>query len=322
MGAAAGTTATAGVPHGDRSGVALLSIASNSVLILLKVVAGTLTGSVAMLTEALHSSLDLVASIVAYFSIRKADEPADENHPFGHEKVEDLAAGIEGVLILVGSGVIVFEAVRRLVIGGEVEKVGIGLAVLALSIVVNLVVSGRLLRRAHEAGGSPALEADASHLRTDAATSAGVFVGLALVEVTGAQWLDPVAALVVAAAIVVAGVRIINRSGRVLVDEALPEDELRRIHATIAGHGDPQVLAFHALRARRAGHRRLVDLHVQFRSGTTLEAAHDSAHALQDAISDALGGADVLIHAEPEDRVRPGTEVAPQARGRAPADRG
>lgn len=305
----------AAAAHGRRAGAALLSIASNSLLILLKVVAGTLTGSVALLTEALHSAIDLIASVVAFFSIRKADEPADDNHPFGHEKVEDLAAAIEGVLILVGSGVIVFEAVRRLVVGGHVEQIGIGLAVLGLSIVVNLVVSAQLSRTARQTG-SPALSADAAHLRTDAATSAGVFVGLALVELTDAQWLDPVAALVVAAAIVVAGVRIITRSSRVLMDEALPADELAAIRDAVASYADRGVAGFHALRARRAGTRRLVDLHVQFRSGTTLEDAHDLAHELQDAIGHAVGGADVLIHLEPEDRVRPGTELrAPPSAG-------
>ena len=295
-------------PRGRRAGAALLSIASNSLLIILKVVAGTLTGSVALLTEALHSAIDLIASIVAFFSVRKADEPADDNHPFGHEKVEDLAAAIEGVLILIGSGIIVFEAVRRLVVGGHVEQIGIGLAVLALSVVVNLVISARLSRTARETG-SAALQADAAHLQTDAATSAGVFVGLGLVELTGAQWLDPVAALIVALAIVVAGVKIITRSSRVLVDEALPEEELDAIRATVATFADRNVAGFHALRARRAGALRLVDLHVQFSSGTTLESAHDIAHELQAAIGQAVGGADVLIHLEPEDRVRPGTEL-------------
>lgn len=307
--AAPGPLIPSGGGPGSRAGVALLSVASNTLLILLKVVAGTITGSVALLTEALHSAIDLIASIVAFFSIRKADVPADADHPFGHEKVEDLAAAIEGILILVGSGVIVFEAVRRLLVGGEIEKLGFGLAVLAISIVVNILVARRLSARARETE-SPALAADAAHLRTDAATSAGVFVGLALVEFTGAEWLDPVAALVVAAAIVVSGVRIIARSSRVLVDQALPEPELEAIRATVATFGARGVCGFHALRARRAGIHRLVDMHVQFRAGTTLEAAHGTAHALQDAIAAALGGeADILIHLEPEDRVRPGTEI-------------
>ena len=302
--------ALAGTAGPIKQRAALLSIASNTLLILLKVAAGAVTGSVAILTEAMHSSIDLIASIVAYFSIRKADEPADADHPYGHEKIENLAATIEGMLILVGSGIIVFESIRRLIIGSEVEKIGFGIAVIGFSIVVNLIVSTNLGRRAR-AFESPALEADAAHLRTDAATSLAVLFGLILVAITDWRWLDPAIALVVACAIVMAGVRIIKRSSRVLVDEALPEEELGAIRETVATFGSRGVAGFHALRARRAGARRYVDLHVQFRDGTTLEGAHKTAHALQDAIRTRVRNADVLIHLEPEDKVQPGTEIGP-----------
>jgi cation diffusion facilitator family transporter len=292
----------------SKAGAAALSIASNSGLILLKVIAGTITGSVALLTEAVHSSIDLIASIVAFISVRKADEPADAEHPYGHEKIENLAAMIEGVLILVGSGVIAFEAIRHLIVGSEVSHLGFGIAVVAISIAVNFVVSGVLHRRARETE-SVALEADAVHLRTDMATSFGVLVGLALVSITGADWLDPVVALLLAAAIVREGFKILNRSSRVLVDEALPADELDAISAEIRAFGPQGVAGFHKLRARRAGSRRYVDLHVQFVAGTTLEQAHATAHRLQDAIATRIPGADVLIHLEPEDRVKPGTEI-------------
>lgn len=293
-----------------RSRPALLSIVSNTVLILLKVVAGSITGSVAILTEAMHSAVDLVASLVAYVSIRKADEPADESHPYGHEKMENLAAAIEGMLILVGSGVIVFEAIRRLAEGGNVDKLGFGIAVVAGSMVVNVLVSGYLYRSARE-HDSPALEGDAAHLRTDAVTSAAVLVGLILVQVTGEEWLDAAVALGVAAVILVTGLRILTRSSRVLVDEALPAEELRAIAEIVRGFGPQGVAGFHKLRARRAGHRRHVDMHVQFRAGTSLEGAHHTAHQLQDAITERIRNADVLIHLEPEDRVRPGTEIPP-----------
>jgi len=298
---------TAG-PRPEKTRAAGLSIASNTFLILLKVIAGTVTGSVAILTEAMHSSIDLIASIVAFVSVRKADEPADETHLYGHEKIENLAAVIEGMLILVGSGVIVFESIRRLVVGSDIHSVDFGIAVVAFSAVVNIVVSSRLARRARETA-SPALEADAAHLRTDAATSVAVVVGLILVRTTGERWLDPAVALVVAAAIVTAGVRILNRSSRVLVDEALPQSELDTIREAIAEFRDSGVVGFHQLRARRAGARRHVDLHVQFAAGTTLEEAHGIAHALQDLIAHRLPGTDVLIHLEPEDRVRPGHEL-------------
>jgi cation diffusion facilitator family transporter len=293
-------------PHPDhrKARAARLSILSNSGLICLKVVAGVLTGSVAIITEAVHSAVDLVASVVAYFSVRKAEEPADRSHPYGHEKVENLAAALEGVLIVLGAGIIIYEAVGKLAEGAQIENVGVGIGVIGFSAVANFGVSGYLYRRAHETD-SPALEGDAAHLRTDAFTSLGVLVSLALVAITGVEELDAVAALVVASAIVFAGVRLVSRSSRVLVDEALPDDELEAIAAAIAGHGAPEVIGYHKLRARRGGSRRYIDLHVQFARGTTLERAHQLSHALQGVISDSVGGADVLIHLEPEDALEP-----------------
>jgi cation diffusion facilitator family transporter len=297
----------------SKTGAAALSIASNTALILLKAIAGTVTGSVALLTEALHSATDLVASVVAFFSVRAADAPADESHPYGHEKIEDMAAAIEGVLILVGCGLIAFEAIRSLVRGPHVERLGIGVAVLAVSIVVNFFVSQTLRRRARRTG-SPALAADAAHLTTDMATSAGVLVALVIAMVTGWDWIDPVIALLVAAVIAVAGVRILTRSSRVLVDEALPDSELEEIREVVSSFSERGIVGFHKLRGRQAGARRHIDLHVQFRAGTTLEDAHRTAHELQDAIRARLGAdADVLIHLEPHHRVRPGEEVADHA---------
>jgi cation diffusion facilitator family transporter len=282
-----------------------MSIVSNGVLILLKIVAGVATGSIAILTEAVHSGIDMVASLVAFFSVRKADEPADEDHPYGHQKVENLAAAIEGMLILVGAGIIVYESVHRLVMGAHVERVGIGIAVLALSAVGNMAVSTYLYRQARLTD-SAALAGDAAHLRTDAFTSIGVVVGLALVQITGNDALDPAVALGVAVAIVFAGVRILMRSSRVLVDEALPPEELQAVREAIEGHAADEVIGFHKLRARRAGSRRYVDLHVQFRDGTSLKRAHEISHELQGEIRGRLKGADILIHLEPEDSVRAG----------------
>jgi cation diffusion facilitator family transporter len=292
----------------DKVRTALLSVVSNSSLILLKVIAGSVTGSVAILTEAVHSSIDLIASVVAFLSVRKADEPADESHRYGHEKIENLAAAIEGVLILVGSAVIAFEAIRRLAGHGHVQNVGFGLVVVGLSIVVNIVVSAVIARNARLTQ-SEALRADAAHLRTDALTSAAVLAGLALVKLTGAQWLDPAVALGVAVAIVATGVRLVNRSSRVLVDEALPAEEVAAIRTAIEEFAPDGVVGYHELRTRRAGARRYIDLHVQFKAGTSLENAHRTAHELQDLIAYRLQNADVLIHLEPADRVRPGEEL-------------
>lgn len=289
--------------RGGKQGAAALSIASNSVLIALKLAAGAITGSIAIVTEAIHSLIDLVASVIAFVSVRKADEPADEEHPYGHEKVENLAANIEGILILVGAAVIVYEATHRLVDGASVQSLGVGIAVMGFSVLANLFVSSVLYRQAriHE---SPALEGDAAHLRTDAMTSAAVLVGLGLVELTGAAAFDSITALVVAAAIVSAGIRIIRRSSGVLVDEALPDSEMDKIERAIAAARTPEVAGYHKLRARRAGRRRHIDFHVQYISGTTLERAHELAHEMRASIEAEIPQAEVLIHAEPETSYR------------------
>ncbi len=298
-----GEAARTASPGRDRTRAAAVSIVSNTLLIALKLVAGAVTGSVAIITEAIHSGIDLIASYIAFFSVRQAEEPADAGHRYGHEKFENVAAAAEGVLILVGAGVIIYAATASLVSGAELESLGFGIGVIAFASIVNLLVSAWLFRRAHETQ-SPALEGDAAHLRTDAYTSLGVLVGLALVEWTDQTWLDPAVALVIAAAIVVTGLRLVARSWRVLVDEALPEEELAAIEAAITEFARSEVVGYHKLRTRRAGARRYVDLHLQFRAGTTLEAAHGIAHDLQDRIAARLRGADVLIHLEPEDMIR------------------
>jgi cation diffusion facilitator family transporter len=227
--------------QGSRSRAAALSIASNSALIVLKLVAGAVTGSVAIITEAIHSAIDLLASIVAFFSVRQAETPADASHRYGHEKFENVAAGIEGMLILVGSGVIVYTAVDHLVEGTEIESLGFGIVVVGLATAVNLVVSQYLYRRA-AATDSAALAGDAAHLRTDAFTSLGVLIGLALISVTGETWIDPVIALVIAVAIVFTGLRVVAGSWRVLVDEALPEDEMLAIQEAIESFAERGVV--------------------------------------------------------------------------------
>jgi cation diffusion facilitator family transporter len=286
-----------------KSGAAGLSIASNSILIALKLAAGALTGSIAILTEAIHSLIDLVASVIAFLSVRAADEPADAEHPYGHEKVENLAANVEGILILVGAGIIVYEASHRLVVGSEVESLGVGIAVMGFSVLANLVVSAVLMRTARRTE-SPALAGDAAHLRTDALTSAGVLVGLALVQITGVVAFDSITALVVAVAIVTAGIRIIRRSSGVLIDEALPEPEMDRVERALAATRTDEVAGYHKLRGRRAGSRRWIDLHVQFHAGTSLERAHEVAHLMRDEIEAEVPRAEVLIHVEPETSLR------------------
>jgi cation diffusion facilitator family transporter len=285
----------------SKPAAAAVSIASNSTLIALKLAAAAITGSVAILSEALHSMIDLIASVIAFVSVRRADEPADIDHPYGHEKLESLAASIEGMLILAGAALIVYEAVHRLSTGAEVEKLGVGIAVIGFSAVANGSVSLFLQRQATR-HRSPALAGDAAHLGTDALTSLGVLVGLVLVEITGADAIDSIVAIGVAVLIVTAGVRILRQSASALVDEAPPPAEMDRIEASIARARAeaPEIVGYHKLRARTSARRLYVDLHVQFKDGTTLERAHQLAHQLRDAIEADLGDAEVLIHVEPE----------------------
>jgi cation diffusion facilitator family transporter len=293
----------------SKPAAAAVSIASNATLIALKLAAAAITGSVAILSEALHSSIDLIASVIAFVSVRRAGEPADQEHPYGHERLESFGASIEGMLILVGAGLIVYESVHRLTTGAAVDQLGIGIAVIGFSALANVGVS-RFLSVQSRRHSSPALAADAAHLRTDALSSFGVLLGLALVAITGADAIDAAVAITVALFIVVSGIRILRRSASALVDEAPPPEVMDRIEAAIArGRADvPEIVGYHKLRARTTGRRRYIDLHVQFRSGTTLERAHELAHELRDTIESDLGNAEVLIHVEPESSRRDPSE--------------
>jgi len=282
---------------------ATVSIVSNSFLITIKVAAGLLTGSVGILSDAIHSLMDLIASGVAFASVRKADEPADASHRYGHQKLEDLAAGGQAVLLLLGAAFVAFEAVRRLINGGTVTSLGIGIAVVAVAAVTNLVVS-TYLARAGRATGSAALHANAADLRTDAFVSLGVLVSLIAIKITGAHWIDPVVGLLVAATISVTGIRILLDSGRRLADETLPEQELGQIRDVIGSFLGDEVVGFHDLRARHVGSQHQVDFHLQFASGTSLERAHKISHDLQEEIVKRLPETTILIHLEPEHRVR------------------
>lgn len=287
-----------------KSRPAVVSIVSNACLIALKLAAGLITGSVGILSDAIHSLMDLIASVVALISVRKADAPADSTHRYGHQSLEDLSAGAQALLLLVGATFIAVEAIRRLVNGGRVQSIGIGIVVAAGAAAINLVVS-TYLRRAGRRTGSPALNANAADLRTDAIVSIGVLVSLALVKVTGLHWIDSVVALLVAAAISATGVRILNDATRRLVDEALPPDELAALQEVVNDFVSEEVVGVHDVRARHVGSSHQVDLHMQFADGTSLRRAHFLSHELQDAIVARLPGTTVLIHLEPADFVRP-----------------
>lgn len=295
---------SSGASGSAKARAAIVGVCSNSGLIALKLAAGLITGSVGIISDAIHSLMDLIASVIALASVRKSDVPADATHRYGHEKLEDLAAGAQALLLLIGAAFIAVEAIRRLIDGGTVHKIGIGMIVAGAAAVINLLVS-TYLRRAGRATGSAALGANAADLRTDAVVSIGVLVSLALVHLTGREWIDPAVGLIVAAAISTTGVRILNDATRRLADEALPPDELAALHEVVNRFISPEVVGVHDLRARHVGSNHQVDLHMQFADGTTLRRAHQLSHQLQDAIAARLPGTTVLVHLEPEDRVRP-----------------
>jgi len=283
---------------------ASVAIVSNSCLIAIKLAAGILTGSVGILSDAIHSLMDLVASVISLLSVRKADEPADASHRYGHEKLEDLSAGAQAILLLIGAAFVAYEAVHRLIAGGTVGSIGIGIAVVAVAAAVNLAVSGYLRRKSRQTS-SPALDATAADLRTDAFVSIGVLISLVIVKLTGVSWLDPVVGLAIGVAISATGVRILNGAARRLADETLPDGELERLQEVAHSFIGAEVVGYHDLRARHVGNRHQVDLHLQFADGTSLHRAHEISHQLQDAMMEVLPETTVLVHLEPEERVRP-----------------
>ena len=287
----------------SKSSAAGVSILYNIALIALKVAVGVITGSVAIISEALHSIMDLVAAVVAFVSVRKADEPADAEHPYGHAKLEHLAAAFEGFLLIVASLVIVIEAIRRLESGAEVESVGLGIGVIVFSIVGSALVASFLFRQSRK-HDSPALQGDATHLQADSLSSVAVLVGLILVKLTGNSAFDSIVAILIAVWIAYTGGRITWRSVMDLMDSAPPPEEMDAIEKMIASNRPPEMVGYHKLRARKAGSRRYIEMHVQFRRGTTLERAHEMAHDLRDAIECEMDKSEVLIHVEPESSLK------------------
>ena len=276
---------------------ALLSVASNAVLTIAKLVLGIVTGSVAVLSEAVHSAGDLVASGIALVAVRTSARPADLDHPYGHEKAENLAAAVEGLLIVAAGGFVAVEAGRRLADGGaHVDHLELAIGVMAASAVVNLLVTARL-RRVARSTGSPAIEGDALHLTADVWTSAGTAIGLVLVLATGWQPLDALVALAVSAYVLFMGGRLSWRAAQVLLDTALPAAEQAEIDRVLAGFEGGGV-SFHKVRGRRAGSKRHVDLHMVVPPETTVRHGHRLSGQVKGELVRALPGTEVLIHLE------------------------
>jgi cation diffusion facilitator family transporter len=278
---------------------AWLSIAAALVTIALKGGAAWLTGSVGLLSDALESTVNLVAAVVALAALRAAARPPDDSHHFGRGKAEYLSAAIEGGMIFVAAGVILWTAVQRLLDPQPVEQAGIGLAIIAVATAINLAV-GLTLIRAGRAHRSITLEADGRHLLTDVWTSVGVLVGVGLVAVTGLDRLDPIVALAVGVNILVTGWRLIRRSGAGLLDVALPPADQAVVDEVVAAYR-ARGIDFHALRSREAGRSRFVYVHVLVPGDWTVVRGHDLCEEFERDIAHALPGTTTFTHLEPAD---------------------
>lgn len=290
--------------HARKAGVAALSIVSNSVLVAVKLIAGVVMGSVSVISEAIHSAVDLVASLVAFVAVRSAAKPADSRHPFGHGKYENLSGTIEALLILVAAAWIIWEAVHKLVAPRPMEKTGLGVVLMLFSALVNLAVSRRLFRIGRETD-SIALLADAWHLRTDIYTSVGVMVGLSVVwlnDLLGlgwrVAWVDPVAALCVAVLILKAAWDLTLHSVHGLLDTSLPAEEEAWVREVVRSHC-PDVKGMHGLRTRKAGAERFVQFHLIVTDSMPVQAAHDISEKIESAIEERFPSTHVSIHVEP-----------------------
>jgi cation diffusion facilitator family transporter len=291
--------------HKLKSRAAAVSIASNATLIVFKLAVGLLSGSIAIISEALHSGSDLVAALIAFWSVRQAAQPPDERHHYGHEKVENLSGVIEALLIIAAAGVIIYEGIMKIIHGPSLDHIWLGIGVMLISGIVNLIVSKKVLYPVARRTESAALEADAAHLLTDVYTSFGVAFGLLLVKITGWPYLDPIAAIAVAVLIIHTGYQLVMQSTRVLLDETLPDEELEVIRRCVREHRGDIIFGYHKLRARRAGSRRHVDLHVTVDEDLSITEAHEIAMHITQDIRGCVPNTDVLVHVEPKthDRV-------------------
>ena len=281
---------------------ARLSILSNTVLIAIKLAVGIMSGAVSIISEAIHSLMDLAAAIMAFFSIRIAQAPADEDHPYGHEKVENVSGVLEAALIILAAGLIIWESVKKLISHEPVRNLELGVGVMLVSGIVNIFVSRRLYKVAREES-SVALEADALHLKTDVYSSLGVAVGLFVIvlleRLFAAKWayyLDPVVAMAIAIVILREAWEMLGKAFGPLVDASISEEELSIIEEAVrvrAGVG------MHSVRTRRAGGKKHIDFHLSLPADMSVLDSHALCDGIEGEIEARLTNTSVLIHVEP-----------------------
>jgi cation diffusion facilitator family transporter len=274
--------------------IARISIASNTFLILMKFSVGIVSGSVSIMSEAIHSGMDLVAAIIAFFSVRVADNPPDERHPYGHGKFENLSGVIEALLILVAAAWIVFEAVRKMSGQEPVDAIGLGSLVMFISAGVNFIVSRRLYKVAKETD-SVALEADALHLKTDVYTSLGVGGGLLLIWITKIHILDPIIAILVALIILKEAYELLAKAFSPLLDAAWTKEEVVGLEQRLKELG----VNYHDLKTRKSGSYVFVEFHLEMPPDSPLEKVHQYCDDIEEELKKKINNLRITIHAEP-----------------------
>jgi cation diffusion facilitator family transporter len=278
------------------TGAAKLSLAVVISLVILKIIFSIISNSISITAQAVDSLLDLFSIGITYFAVRMSTAPADEKHPFGHGKLEGLSALIQAILIL-GAGVyIIYSAIQRIINNTQIEPDG-GIAVMIISIVASIFLSRHLLRVA-KSTGSMAIEASARNIRADVYSAAGVLAGLLLVRLTNLVLLDPIIALIMAGFVLKAGYEVIKGAFLELIDTALPHEEQEIIRRCIQEH-DTQLVDFHAMRSRKAGNERFVELHVVVPRNLSVAESHQLCDHLEKDIKEKLSNVSIEIHVEP-----------------------
>jgi cation diffusion facilitator family transporter len=275
-----------------------LSIATALLTLTLKAVAAWITGSVGLASDALESTVNLVAALVALWALRLAARPADHNHDFGHGKAEYVSAGVEGAMIFVAAVAIFGSAIERIINPAPIEQPGLGLLLSTVASLFNLG-TGLLLIRAGHRHRSITLTADGKHLLTDVWTSAGVLVAVGLVVLTGWQILDPLIAMAVAVNIVVTGYKLVRRSVVGLLDATLPPDEVALVRETVTGIADGHRVEISAVQTRESGRQRFVNVTVLVPGIWTVQRSHDLADKIEDAVDEVLPETTTFVHVEP-----------------------
>jgi cation diffusion facilitator family transporter len=265
-------------------------------LIVLKVLVSIVSGSISIAAQAADSFLDTFSIVLTLAALKRGATPADEEHQFGHGKAEGLAAMVQAILVLAAGGLIVRSAIQR-IIHSTVIRPDEGMAVMLVSVVASLFLS-RHLRRVARASGSSVIDALASNISADVFSAAGVLLGLVLVRITGVAVLDPIIALIVAGFVLKAGYEVAVRAIHELSDYALPDDEQERLRKSLNGHS-PRIVEFHAIRTRRAGSERFVDLHIVTPRNHGIAEVHELCDHLEQDIKAEIQNANVTIHAEP-----------------------